>query len=157
MKVPVQKEHAILPIDENLLSILEWRLTIIGPGNRWYPVLIRYIGVLKQRIIGMGGDPNKIPPSPHGYQPPAHVHKHEPHEHCYTGKVTNLFFDRFEGFDLRTEKGEEHSFRSFEHEIEELIYLAWVERFIITVCVRAREDHRVVAVILRRAPRALRG
>jgi hypothetical protein len=160
MKVPVQKESGILPVDENLLSILEWRLTIIGPGNRWYPVLLRYIDVLKQRIIGMGGDPNKIPPSPDGYQPPVHVHKPEPSEHCYTGKVTNLFFDRFgdfEGFDLRTEKGEEHSFRAFEHEIEELIYLAWVERFVITVCVRACEGHPVVAVILRRAPKALRG
>jgi hypothetical protein len=160
MKVPVQKESAILPVDENLLSILEWRLTIIGPGNRWYPVLLRYIGVLKQRITGMGGDPNKIPPSPNGYQAPPHVHKPEAFEHCYTGKVTNLFFDQFgdfEGFDLRTEKGEEHSFRAFEHEIEELIYLAWVERFVMTVCVRACEGHPVIAVILRRAPRALRG
>jgi hypothetical protein len=162
MMVPVQKESAILPIDENLLSILEWRLTIIGPGNRWYPVLLRYIALLKQRITGMGGDPNKIPPSPTGYQPPAHVHKHahKHPEHCYTGKVTDLFFDRFgdfEGFDLHTETGEEHRFRAFEHEIEELIYLAWEERFVITVCVRDCEGHPVVGVILRRAPRALRG
>jgi hypothetical protein len=160
MKVPVQKESSILPVDENLLSILEWRLTLIGPGNRWYPVLFRHIAVLKQRIIGMGGDPKKIPPSPIGYQPPAHVHKHEPSERCYTGKVTSLFFDHFgdfEGFDLRTEKGEEHPFRACEHEIEELIYLAWTKRFVITVCVRACEGHPIVNVVLRRGPRALRG
>jgi hypothetical protein len=155
MKVPVQRDGEILPVDENLLSILEWRLTAIGPGSRWYPVLLRYIDVLKQRIIGFGGDPAQIPPSPSGYQQPAH-HRPGPVEHCYTGKVTSLFFDRFgdfEGFDLRTDKGEEHSFRAFENEIEELIYLAWVERFVITVCARDGEDHLVVAVILRRAPR----
>lgn len=159
MKVPVQKDSEILPVDENLLSILEWRLTLIGPGDRWYPVLLRYIDVLKQRIIGFGGDPATIPPSPSGYQLPGPSHEPEPSEHCFTGKVTNLFFDRFgdfEGFDLRTEEGEEHSFRSVEHEIEELIYLAWVERFVITVCARAREGHPVTAIILRRPRRAPR-
>ena len=159
VRIPVQKETMILPGDENLLAILKWRLGEIGPGNRWYPVLLRYISYLSQRITGMGGNPSKIPPSPNGYQPPYEEHRLEA-EHCYTGKVTDLFFDRFgdfEGFDLRTEKGEEHSFRAFEHEIEELIYLAWVERFVITVCVRAGKGHQVVSVILRRAPRALRG
>ena len=154
MKIPVQKESTILPGDENLLSILKWRLTLTGPGNRWYPVLLRYIDTLTQRIIGMGGNPTKIPPSPNGYQPPCHEPEKE--EHCYTGKVTRLLFDRFgdfEGFDLRTERGAEESFRAVEAEIAELIYLAWVERFVITVCVR--RDH-VVSVILRRAPRPLR-
>jgi hypothetical protein len=160
VKIPVQKESTILPVDENLLSILKWRLGLIGPGNRWYPILLRYIHYLSQRITGMGGNPSKIPPSPSGYQPPPAGHGPEKAEHCYTGKVTSMFFDRFgdfEGFDLRTEEGEEHSFRAVEHEIEELIYLAWVERFVITVCVRTGDGHPVVSVILRRAPRALRG
>src|SRR5262249_25266331 len=160
VKIPVQREKAILPVDENLLSILKWRLGLIGPGNRWYPVLLRYISCLSQRITGMGGDPAKIPPSPQGYQPPAPGGKPGEGEHCYTGKVTSMFFDRFgdfEGFDLRTENGEERSFRAFEYEIEELIYLAWLERFVITVCTRECNGHPVVSVILRRAPRALRG
>jgi hypothetical protein len=69
-----------------------------------------------------------------------------------------MLFDRFgdfEGFDLRTEWGEKYSFRAVEHEIEELIYRAWVERFVITVCAE-RSTHHVVSVVLRRAPRALR-
>lgn len=155
IKIPIEKESTILLGDENLLSILRWRLTLIGSENRWHPVLLRYIETLTQRIIGMGGNPAKIPPSPNGYQPPCHEPEKE--GHCYTGKVTSLLFDRFgdfEGFDLRTEKGAEHSFRAVEPEIAELIYLAWVERFVITVCVRG--DH-VGSVIFRRAPRALRG
>jgi hypothetical protein len=160
VKIPVQKENTILPGDENLLSILKWRLGLIGPGSRWYPVLLRYISYLSQRITGMGGNPAKIPPSPNGYQPSPPGHKPEREEHCYTGKVISMFFDRFgdfEGFDLCSENGEEHSFSAFEYEIEELIYLAWVERFVITVCVRDCDCRPVVSVILRRAPRALRG
>ena len=70
VKIPVQKESTILPGDENLLAILKWRLGLIGPGNRWYPVLLRYICYLSGRIDGMGGNASQIPPSPDGYQPP---------------------------------------------------------------------------------------
>ncbi len=159
VKIPVQKESTILPVDENLLAVLKWRLGLIGPGNRWYPVLIRWISYLSSRIKGMGGDPGKIPPSPGGYQPPSKGHGHpEPKEHCFTGKVMALFYDRFgdfEGFELKTEHGEEHVFRAVESELDELLYLAWKERFVIAVC--ANHEHEVVSVVLRRAPRALRG
>ncbi|MGP0071106.1 MAG: hypothetical protein ACLPWF_04135 [Bryobacteraceae bacterium] len=159
VKISVQKESTILPIDENLLAVLKWRLGLIGPGDRWYPVLLRYIGYLTGRINGMGGNASQIPPSPTGYQAPPTVHGKHIREHCYTGKVNGLFYDRFgdfEGFDLRTEEGEEHFFRGCEYDLEELVYLAWVERFVIRVCVRAGDAHEVVSVILRRAPRPLR-
>ena len=64
VRIPVQKESTILPVDENLLAILKWRLGLIGPGNRWYPVLLRYINYLSGRIDGMGGNASQIPPSP---------------------------------------------------------------------------------------------
>lgn len=51
----MQQENKILPGDENLLAILKWRLGLIGPSNRWYWVLSRYIGCLSGRIDGMGG------------------------------------------------------------------------------------------------------
>ncbi len=157
VKIPVQKESTILPGDENLLAVLKWRLGQISPGNRWYPVLLRYISYLNGRIVGMGGDPGQIPGSLGGYQPSPAPGKHD-REHCYTGKVMNLFYDRFgdfDGFDLRTEEGALHSFRACEHDLEEVVYLAWVERFVITVCASEHEAHRVVSIILRRAPRPL--
>jgi len=157
MKIPVQKESAILPVDENLLAILKWRLGIIEPANRWHPVLVRYIEVISQRIQGMGGDPTKILPSPHGYHPGHLGPTHGGAERCTIGKIADLFFDRFgdfKGFTLRTEDGKEYAFSALEHEIEQLIYRGWRERFVIKVCEDAR-DRRVVSVTLLRAPRPL--
>lgn len=155
MKIPVQKESEILPVDENLLAILKWRLGLIGPGDRWYPVLLRYILAMSQRIEGMGHDPSKIPASPNGYHPVSLPHGEGSIEDCYTGKVASMHFDRFgdfAGFVLLTEKGEKHAFPSVEYEVEELIYRAWRERFVITICVHPHRRH-VVSVTLLRAPR----
>ena len=155
MKIPVQKDSAILPVDENLLAILKWRLSLIDPSNRWHPVLLRYIQVVSQRIEGMGQNPWQIPPSPHGYHPGHPTHRGT--ERCHTGKVADMFFDRFgdfKGFTLITEDGRENCFTALEHEIEDLILRAWRERFVITVCEEGR-DRLVVSVTLRRAPRAL--
>ena len=48
-------------------------------------------------------------------------------EHCWTGKVMELCYDRFgdfEGFAMRTETGEERRFHAHERNIEELVYRA---------------------------------
>lgn len=159
VRIPVQPDSTLLPGDENLLAVLKWRLGLIEPANRWYPVLLRYIGYLTGRIDGLGGNAAGIPASPAGYQPPTRP-VGPVKEACYTGKVMGLFYDRFGdfgGFDLLTEEGQLHAFRACEHNLEELVYLAWVERFVITVCVDASVDRRVVSVALRRAPRPLHG
>jgi hypothetical protein len=156
VKIEVQKESAILPVDENLLAVLKWRLGLIETGNRWYPVLLRWISVLSSRIVAMGGNPGKIPASPRGYQPPSTDHKPVRHGRCYTGKVAKLSyncFGDFEGFNLNTCECETYSFSSCEPDMEELIYLAWVERFEITVCACKHDAHRVESVALLRAPR----
>jgi hypothetical protein len=161
MTIQVQKESRILPVDENLLAVLKWRLGLIGTGNRWYPVLLRWIGVLSSRITAGGRNPKKIPPSPNGYQPPSAgkgQHQGEPgaaDERCFTGKVAELFYDcfgEFEGFDLKCCGCERHSFRSCEPDIAELIYRAWKERFVITVCVCTHDASQVESVALLRAP-----
>jgi hypothetical protein len=158
MKIPVRPESTILPVDENLLAVLKWRLGLIGPGNRWYPVILRYISYLSGRIDGRGGHASQIPPSPIGYQPPSKGGPARDRERCNTGKVMRLCFDRFgdfEGFDFLTETGEAHWFRAQERNIEDLVYRAWVERFVITVCVGARHPHEVISIALDRAPRPL--
>ena len=110
----------------------------------------------------LGQDPGKIPASPKGYQPPSigkGQHQGQPgarHECCYTGKVAELFYDwfgDFEGFELKCCGCEQHSFRSCEPDLEELIYLAWTERFVITVCVCRHDAHKVESVALLRTPR----
>jgi hypothetical protein len=161
VRINVQPESRILPNDENLVAVLKWRIGLIGPKNRWYPVLLRYIGYLSGRIDYCGGNAANIPPSPAGYQPPSqggHGRPHHVREHCWTGKVIELCYDSFgdfEGFAMRSETGEDHRFHARERNIEDLVYRAWVERFVITVCVSARDRHDVVSVVLRRAPRPL--
>ncbi|GEM_PF-2409545 len=190
-QIPIQKESLILPVDENLLAIFKWRLGLIGPHNRWTPVLERFIAYLVARILAMGGNPALIPPSANGYYNPSHGGHggghpgghgggHPGHPgghggglggghgghpgahgcelHAYTGKVSDMVFDRFgdfEGFGLHTETCEERRFHAHESEMQALIYRAWTERFVITVFVEHEESHEVASVVLRRAPRAL--
>ncbi len=155
MRISVQAESIILPGDENLLAILKWRLTLIDPSNRWYPVLVRWIGYISGRIIGMGADPSKIPPSPNGYQPPLKLPTAgKPHgEHGHTGKVNGVVYDRFgdfEGFHLLTEEGHERIYFSREDEIEELARYAWAERVVITVLSETHRPDVPIKIILRR-------
>jgi hypothetical protein len=130
-RISVQRESKILPVDENLLAILKWRLGLIGPANRWYKVLLLWIDYLSVRISGMGGDPAQVPPSPKGYPPPPHHPPGKPpHEHCHTGKVIGIRYDRFgnfAGFTLLTLEGREHTFHGREHAVEELVRRAWVD------------------------------
>lgn len=151
-RISVQKENTILPADENLLAILKWRLTLVGAGNRWYPVLLRYISYLSGRIDGMGGNASAIPPSPTGYQPPSTGPVEHAREHCYTGKVIGIRYDRFgdfEGFIMLSETGHEHWFRGREHEVEEVIRRAWIERTRISVFVESHDHDWPASIVLR--------
>jgi hypothetical protein len=159
MTIPVVPESEILPGDVNLLAILKWRLQSLMPSNRWYPVLQRYIGVVSQRILGMGKNPGSIIGSPLGGfgqgeiagrcpEPPAHSDHLE-----FTGKIVDLRFDRFgdfEGFDLLTLAGEEHRFDSRELRVETLAREAWAERILLSVIVPKRRPRWPAEIILRR-------
>ena len=152
VKIPVQEESTILPGDENLLAILKWRLGLIGPGNRWYPVLLRYISYLSGRIDGMGGNASAVPASPEGYQPVSTGPAQRVPEHCYTGKVIGIRYDRygdFEGFIILSENGHEHWFRGREHEVEEVIRTAWIERTRISIFVEAHDHDWPASIVLR--------
>ena len=75
---------------------MKWRLQQLGPTNRWYPVLLRYITYIEGMVDGLGGNSQEIPPSPYGF-PPAIDFRHERRE--FTGKVAGLLFDRFGDFE----------------------------------------------------------
>ena len=131
----------------------------------------RYIELVGAKVNGLGVDPGTIPPSLGGYpgkgghgcpQPhPGHGGDHD-RGHAATGKITGVCYDRFgdfEGFDLRTEHGEERRYRAREDEIKRLVLEAWRERWVVTVAAENREhDERdappwVSRIILRRAGR----
>ena len=160
MKIPVQRDDTILPSEENILAIMKWRLQLLSPGDRWYPVLQRYLSYIIARVRGLGGDPAKIEPSQYGTAnqigllPPIKPIYEERLE--FTGKISGLRYNRFgdfDGFYLITLSGEERGFRGYEQEIEDLIREAWVERVLISVFVFRHDPEWPVEIILRRPPR----
>jgi hypothetical protein len=155
MTIPVKPDADILPSEENLLAILKWRLTLLGPQQRWYPILLRYIDVVAKRVKRLGGDPNKIQGSPLGAVPqlPSRPHHVPRNEHEWTGKVIGIRYDRFGdfiGFDLLTLEGRERSFRGREDAIEQLVRKAWNERILLSVLARAQDAVWPSEIILRR-------
>jgi len=116
-------------------------------------VLLRYISYLSARIVGMGGDPSQIPASPGGYQLPSPIAGKGHGEHCHTGKVIGIRYDRFgdfEGFILLSKDGREHSFRGREHQVEELVRRAWVERTLVSVFVESHDSDWPASIVLER-------
>jgi hypothetical protein len=166
VRIPVTTPKVMLPAEENTLAIMKWRLAQQPVGNRWIPVLKRYISLIEGRIKGLGGNPGTIKPSPWGSYgaPPAKGGKggqgdHGGHE-CedreeVSGKVNGIVYDRFgdfEGFRLRTEHGYERIYYSRESEVESLVREAWKERMVIAVVTERHEPDVPVEVILLRAP-----
>ncbi len=153
------KEQLLYP-EERLLAWLKWRIGVTPHRNRWYPVFLQYLKLIEGRVKGFGGDPGKIPPSPVGHVPghPGHGLGGPPHHGgkdrlCHSGKVADIFYDRFgdfEGFSLLTEDGRELWFRGCEPQMEALIRRAWVDRFLITVFAEEHQPHLPSSVVLRR-------
>jgi hypothetical protein len=101
----------------------------------------------------MGGNASQIPASPDGYQPILPLPVKHAGEHGYTGKVIGIRYDRFgdfEGFTLLSEKGHEHWFRGHEHEVEEIVKRAWIERTVISVFVESHDSDWPSSIVLRR-------
>jgi hypothetical protein len=152
VKIPVKTRKVVLPGEETTLAIFKARLAAMSPANRWYPVFVRYIGLLAQRVDGLGGDANSIVPSFAGV--PVKRKGHGERRLKYTGKIVGLIFDRFgdfEGFLLDTMEGE-HNFFSREREMEALAERAWHERLRISVCAECDDPHRPLSIIVREPP-----
>ena len=120
----------------------------MSPSNRWYPVLIRYIGYIEGRVRGLGGDPDNRPPSPNGAP-----HKPEPPcEHLIecSGKATEAFDDCFgdlEGFVLWY-GDKSHKFHTWEPAIETIALRACREQLLLSVFVE-RHDRKIRKLIIR--------
>jgi hypothetical protein len=162
VRIPVTTPEVMLPVEDNVFSILTWRLNQMPPSNRWVPVLKRYLGYVEARINGLGGNSGKITPSPWGaHGAPEHgMPAHRPNKTFEaTGKVAGIIYDRFgdfEGFLLLTETGEERLFHSHESEIETLVRFAWEERVVISVAANPFTPDHPTNIILRRShPRRL--
>ena len=139
---------SILPREEDTLAIFKWRLGAMSPTNRWYPVLLRYIGHIERCVRGLGGDPDKIPPSPNGAP-----HKHEPpRDHLieHTGKVSEVIYDCFGGFEgfVLCDCDEPRTFSAREPAIEKIVLRACRRRLLLSVFVGGH-DRKIRRLIIR--------
>ena len=114
------------------------------PSNRWYPVLQRYISYCSDRVAGLGGNPNAIPPSVNGAPVKVIGGKKEK---SYSGKICEIVFNcfgDFEGFVLETCEGPV-SFKSCEKAILEICLRACKDRLSLSVYIdEKRKITRIV-------------
>jgi hypothetical protein len=146
VKIPVSTEDAMLWPEENTLAIFKWRLQIMSPTNRWYPVLQRYVDYLSARVAGLGGDPNQILPSPTGVPAPGQVHRE------FTGKVCEVIYDCFgdlQGFVLCTCEEDRHLFRTREKAIGEIALRALRDRLLLSVYAEQKDLHTVYRIVIK--------
>jgi hypothetical protein len=163
LAIKIETRAQSLPKIEQNLSLLRWILSTIPTTDRWYPILLRYVGAVADQITNLGGDPSAIPPSATGTwpggplpgpgkpTPPSGVGKQHPKGR--TGKIAGLLFDHFgdfEGFTLEAESGELFTFFSRESHMEELIRQAWAERLRVTVVPEQQHDERPRQIVLHR-------
>jgi hypothetical protein len=149
VKIPVTTSEVMLFPEENTLAIMKWRLQQMLPTNRWYLVLKRYIEYIADRITGLGGDPNAIPPSPNG----APVKLSNPCDDLVEirGKVTEVIFDCFgdlEGFVL-DDCCHLHAFKTRERDIGELAVKVCAERLAISVFVERNNRSKIHRLVIR--------
>jgi hypothetical protein len=151
------KEELLYPA-ERLLAWLKWKVSVVPKTLRFYPVLVRYLGIVTGLVGGFGGKPGLIPLSPSGTVPGHPVHPLPAPHHAvglieFTGKVVALMYDRFgdfAGFKLLTEHGHEHEFHGREPAVEALVKGAWIERSVISVHVEEHRREWPTSIVLRR-------
>jgi hypothetical protein len=155
--ISVTTKGPMLAPEERSLSVMRWIQLAVPAGNRWFPVIQRYLDQIAARVSALGGNPASILPSPSGGirpLPPPGPPRPAPME--FTGKVDGVKYDAFgdfEGFFIRTEPGAEHWFASRERAVESLALRAWTERIRITVFATRAAPHRPESIILRDTPR----
>ncbi len=132
VRIPVSTSAAMLAPEEITLAIMKWRLAQLSPGNRWVPVLQRYIAYCSARVDGVGGDACQVPASLTWVPPQltggGKVCEKDGRTQC--GKVAEVLFDchgDFCGFVL-DECCTRHVFETREHAIGELVQRACRDR-----------------------------
>jgi hypothetical protein len=146
VKIPVTSGDKILPSEENTLAIMKWRLQQTLPSNRWYPVLQRYITYCSDRVAGLGGDPNSIPPSVTGAPIKVIGGKHTT---SYSGKICEIIYDcfgDFEGFILDCCCSEGRLFKSREKTLGKLALRACRDRLSLTVIVDKKVGYKICSI-----------
>jgi hypothetical protein len=66
MTIPVRPDAELLPEEIRKLSVMRYIQGAIPTSSRWYSIFLRYIDQIAARVLGFGGDPIAVKPSPDG-------------------------------------------------------------------------------------------
>lgn len=66
LAIPVRLGTALLPKELQKLAVLRYVAQGIPLGDRWYPIFVRYLKQIEDKVRGLGGDPDTVKPSPDG-------------------------------------------------------------------------------------------
>jgi hypothetical protein len=136
--IPVHTAAAILPRETRKLSVLRYIGQSIPASNRWFKIWQRLLAEIGDRVSGLGGDPDKVQPSPTGDAGRGDGIPPEPGEEkpgAATGEISRILYDclgHFEGFVVDTCEGE-HRFKACHKGIEEVVLNACRGHLRITV------------------------
>lgn len=149
VRVPVSTGERMRVPEAMTLAIMKWRQAHLSPGNRWAPVLERYIKYCSARLDGIGGDSSQVPASL-TWIPPLPGEDHRPRKRELCGKVAEVLFDcngEFDGFMLDS-CCERHLVKSRERGVAEVILRACHES--LTVCVKfCSNSNRIESLAIR--------
>ena len=97
VRIPVSTAENMIVPEGMTLAIMKWRLAHLSPGNRWRPVLERYIHYCAARYDGVGGDSSQVPASLTWIPPQVGEGKggkgDDRDERTRCGKVAEIVFD----------------------------------------------------------------
>ena len=66
MTIPVKSDPEILPSEIDKLAVLRYIQQSMPANGRWSGIFQRYLAEIAGRVRGLGGDPDKVIPSPNG-------------------------------------------------------------------------------------------
>jgi hypothetical protein len=159
--VPIEPAEQLLEPEERLFAFFQWILSTLNSGDRWYPVIERYVCQLGNRVETLGGNPVAIPPSPVGAIPTKPGHHPGGGHHPpgapgeRSGKIESLIYDRFGdfvGFILRDDLGADLSYHTRERHLAELARWTWQSQFRVTVISSAQAPAVPVRMLLHAPP-----
>ena len=135
LTIPITSSEEILPEEIRKLAVLRHIASKMADTNKWWPIFERWLGIVADRVRGLGGDPDSVEPSSTGNPPRKRPGGGHDHPALFTGKVEALYYDcfgDFTGFMMKSCE-ERFRFRACEPGVERVVRAACHDRDTISV------------------------
>jgi Galactose oxidase-like, Early set domain len=146
--IPVEAEADLLDEEIRKLAVMRHIFKAIPKQDVWYPIWLRFVGQVEDRVRAFGGDPDSVQPSPSGGETPTAPAPDGAGK--VEGKVSRILYDcfgDFEGFVVETCSGE-HVFKECDRHIEQVVWRACQARSRVTIVFASGHRRRIQNIIV---------